>query len=48
MLDHRINTFICVCDNMSYTRAARELNMTRRISAYQIPGGTVRSTSAAL
>ena len=29
MLDHRINTFICVCDNMSYTRAARELNMTQ-------------------
>lgn len=29
MLDHRIDTFICVCDEMSYTRAAKALSMTQ-------------------
>lgn len=29
MLDHRIDTFLCVCDKMSYTRAAKALSMTQ-------------------
>ena len=29
MLDHRTDTFLCVCETMSYTRAARQLNMTQ-------------------
>lgn len=29
MLDPRINTFISVCNNMSYTKAAKELNLTQ-------------------
>lgn len=29
MLDHRIDTFICVCDKMSYTKAAKALSMTQ-------------------
>lgn len=29
MLDPRINTFISVCNNVSYTKAAKELNLTQ-------------------
>ena len=29
MLDFRIETFLCVCKHMSYTKAAEELRMTQ-------------------
>lgn len=29
MLDFRIETFLCVCKNMNYTKAAEELNLTQ-------------------
>ena len=29
MIDHRIETFLCVCEKMNYTEAARALNMTQ-------------------
>ena len=29
MLDFRIETFLCVCRNMNYTHAAKELNITQ-------------------
>ena len=29
MLDFRINTFLCVCQTMNYTKAAAQLNITQ-------------------
>ena len=29
MLDYRIETFLCVCKHMNYTKAAKELNITQ-------------------
>lgn len=36
MLDHRIETFLCVCRNMNFTKAASELNLTQPAVSQQI------------
>lgn len=36
MLDYRIETFLCVCRNLNYTRAAEELHITQPAVSQQI------------